>query len=234
MASELKPWRYEIKYGPDGEDNYSWVYDDHGAMVATMKTHKAKQIVDAMNTRPAPADLKAADRKHYKLIRKSLQNKGLLPAAADTGLETVGYVTPGWLAKHCSAHTISAQLTPAWTEAVVTRSQAEELLAEKDKTIALAETTMIEMHQDLNKLEADNAALTARIKELEKECDDFCADLNQERKSHESAHNRAEDLKAKLAAAEKSLERIAARDGIPLAGSFAAEIACAYLETKPS
>ncbi|WP_266032440.1 hypothetical protein [Brucella intermedia] len=55
MASELKPWRYEIKYGPEGEDAYSWVYDDHGAMVATMKTHKAKQIVDAMNTRPAPA-----------------------------------------------------------------------------------------------------------------------------------------------------------------------------------
>lgn len=53
-------------------------------------------------------------------------------------------------------------------------------------------------------LKADNAALTARVKELEKECDDFCADLNQERKSHESAHNRAEDLKAKLAAAEQA------------------------------
>lgn len=65
MASELKPWRYEIKYGPEGEDAYSWVYDDHGAMVATMKTHKAKQIVDAMNTRP-------------------------VPAATDTGLVTIG------------------------------------------------------------------------------------------------------------------------------------------------
>lgn len=54
MASELKPWKYEIKYGPEGEDAYSWVYDDHGAMVATMKTHKAKEVVDRMNTPVAP------------------------------------------------------------------------------------------------------------------------------------------------------------------------------------
>lgn len=54
MASELKPWKYEIKYGPEGEDAYSWVYDDNGAMVATMKTHKAKEIVDRMNTPVAP------------------------------------------------------------------------------------------------------------------------------------------------------------------------------------
>ena len=53
MANELKPWKYDIQYGPEGEDAYSWVYDDHGVMVATMKTHKAKEIVDAMNTRPA-------------------------------------------------------------------------------------------------------------------------------------------------------------------------------------
>lgn len=37
-------------------------------------------------THPVPIDLKARDREHYKLIRKSLQNKGLLPATTDTGL----------------------------------------------------------------------------------------------------------------------------------------------------
>lgn len=49
----------------------------------------------------------------------------------------------------------------------------------------------------------------ARVKELEAECDEFADRLNQERKSHESAHNRAEALEAKLAAAEKALQPFA-------------------------
>lgn len=217
MASELKPWRYEIKYGPDGEDGYSWVYDDHGVMVAPMRTHKAKEIVDRMNTRPAPA-------------------------ATDTGLETVGYVTPEWLAKHCSAHTITAQPTPAWTEAVVTRSQAEALLAaeraEHDNTIATltslitdnaAKDKLIQSlidfdSEEVKRLEADNAAQAARIKELDR-CHEGTIDLCNQKtarikeleadlKTYQDgtadlvnekidAEFKAVDLEAKLEAAEK-------------------------------
>jgi len=89
------------------------------------------------------------------------------PAATDTGLVTVAWFQPSQ--RCCDNGWMEAM---AWQEGefsapVVLRSQAEELLAAKDKTIALAETTMIEMHQDPNKLEADNAAQAARIKDLE-------------------------------------------------------------------
>lgn len=43
-------WRYEIKYGPEGEANYAWVYDADGNMVCTAKTHHAEAIVARMNT----------------------------------------------------------------------------------------------------------------------------------------------------------------------------------------
>jgi len=39
-------WRYEIQYGPDGEGNYAWVYNDKGEMVCTTKTHHAIAIVE--------------------------------------------------------------------------------------------------------------------------------------------------------------------------------------------
>lgn len=42
-------WRYEIKYGPEGEDNYAWMYDDTGKMVATLQTYQAAKIVRNMN-----------------------------------------------------------------------------------------------------------------------------------------------------------------------------------------
>ncbi|MCC0052129.1 MAG: hypothetical protein H6881_09650 [Rhodobiaceae bacterium] len=42
-------WRYEIKYGPENEANYAWVYRDN-EMVATMRTHHAMAVVNAMNT----------------------------------------------------------------------------------------------------------------------------------------------------------------------------------------
>ncbi|WP_448786368.1 hypothetical protein [Brucella intermedia] len=92
----------------------------------------------------------------------------------------------------------------------VTRSQAEELLAAKDKTIALAETTMIEMHQDLNKLEADNAAQAARIKELDGECNELVTKCNEIIGQRDHALNACaqmeedkEALEAKLAAANE-------------------------------
>jgi len=93
------------------------------------------------------------------------------PAATDTGLETVGEVsTVRESVAAFAGHMLSRKLKPG--DLLCLRSQAEELLAAKDKQIALAETSMLEMHQELNKLEADNAALIHdlnRIKDHETE-----------------------------------------------------------------
>lgn len=42
-------WRFDIQYGPDGEANYAWVYDEAGRMVCTAKTQDAAHIVEAVN-----------------------------------------------------------------------------------------------------------------------------------------------------------------------------------------
>ncbi|UWF67337.1 MULTISPECIES: hypothetical protein [unclassified Brucella] len=126
------------------------------------------------------------------------------PAATDTGLETGLWLRP--IGPHAYATTKDRSTADDWekyvkVEEYIPRSQAEELLAAKDKTIALAETTMIEMHQELNKLEVDNAALTARIKELEK-ADRLVSAALWEKK--------VEAIEAKLAVAQKALEPFAA------------------------
>lgn len=41
-------WSYEVKHGPDGEENYAWVLKGR-EMVATMRTHLAKEICAGMN-----------------------------------------------------------------------------------------------------------------------------------------------------------------------------------------
>lgn len=46
MSQTEAAWRYEIKYGPEGEANYAWVYRGK-EMVCVAKTHHAKDIVDA-------------------------------------------------------------------------------------------------------------------------------------------------------------------------------------------
>lgn len=51
-SGEAEAWRYEIQYGPEGEANYAWVYRGKD-MVATMKTHHAIAVVNAMNGAPA-------------------------------------------------------------------------------------------------------------------------------------------------------------------------------------
>jgi hypothetical protein len=58
--TELKPWRYEIKHGPDGEANYAWVYDDAGNMVCTTRTHYAIAIIEAANLRRSAASAEPA------------------------------------------------------------------------------------------------------------------------------------------------------------------------------
>lgn len=47
--SDTKAWRYSINYGPDGEENYAFVYDANGDLVSNLKTHHAVAVVAAMN-----------------------------------------------------------------------------------------------------------------------------------------------------------------------------------------
>ncbi|KAB2712835.1 hypothetical protein F9K88_07715 [Brucella intermedia] len=118
----------------------------------------------------------------------------------------------------------------AWQEGefsapVVLRSQAEELLAaERAKKEMLAESLHIQIKR-VNELEADNAALTARVKELERVETELCTSIGLledklnaangkiealvQSLAYETAHEatkRAEALEAKLAAAEQALK----------------------------
>ncbi|WP_247997713.1 hypothetical protein [Brucella tritici] len=140
--------------------------------------------------------------KIFKAPNKAVEawNTRAAPAATDTGLETVGYVTPEWLAKHCSSHTINSNPSPAWTEAVVTSSQAEELLAEKDKEIAYWVKETQRCLKYAQSLADDNAAKDARIKEIENEWR-VAANLGSE--VNRKLALQVVSLEAKLAAAEK-------------------------------
>ncbi|WP_408914038.1 hypothetical protein [Brucella pseudogrignonensis] len=105
-------------------------------------------------------------------------------------------------------------------------------------------------------LQATNAALTARVKETEDCYLKLCEAIGVAATNAASidASEKLRALETQLAAAEKArdlavewrdhdkdraerylqaLERIAARSGIPMAGSFAAEVARAALEAKP-
>lgn len=166
-ASELKPWRYEIKYGPDGEDSYSWVYDDHGAMVATMKTHKAKQIVDAMNTRPAPVDANplASNPVDDKIAPDT---DGNAPVAVDTGLETVEHQywhdqTQEWLP---TGFPDRYRKDGFLVRELVTRSQAEELLAAERE----AQQRLLDIIEEAND---DKEALETQLAAAEKALEPF-------------------------------------------------------------
>ncbi|WP_266029916.1 Lar family restriction alleviation protein [Brucella intermedia] len=119
------------------------------------------------------------------------------PAATDTGLVTVGR-------KERSPHGVHFSVDlPEGTE-LVTRSQAEELLAaERVKNETQAET-IDKLHGIITSLEADNAALTARIKALEAELDAAEEESCDLENDYMKERARAEALEAKLAAAEKT------------------------------
>lgn len=53
-------WRYEIQYGPEGEDNYAWVYCGQ-KMIATMPTWNALEIVEVMNSNHTKSPKKKRD-----------------------------------------------------------------------------------------------------------------------------------------------------------------------------
>jgi len=166
----------------------------------------------------------------YGLSHGFIENPFSLPAPDATGkcgeLETVGYMAKtrmGWIPSCASSG----------GDAVVTRSQAVELLAaeraEKDEWRKRYHTTherLLEVDEKLHTLEADNAALTARVKEWQEESErksgdwfDFCKMIGIEIDTHEAVADaintaRSNDgrdfkaLEAKLEAAEKALEQL--------------------------
>ncbi len=95
-------------------------------------------------------------------------------------------------------------------------SQAEAIIAAKDKRIEafIANERELEDYQEMQlgkieKLEADNAALTARVKELEGGIAVADGDRAASRTSLELTRHRAEALETQLAAARKALKTIA-------------------------
>lgn len=56
-------WRFDIQYGPDGETDYAWVYDETNRMICTAKTHDAARIVESVN---AHAVIRALTEKRHE------------------------------------------------------------------------------------------------------------------------------------------------------------------------
>lgn len=183
MANELKRWKYDIQYGPEGEANYAWVYDDRGEMIATMKTHKAKEIVDLMNTRPAaPVDGPDTVEADYLPGCPACGHAGrtgniicdiCTPVTDATGkcgkLETVGAVRQETidgvaLGQIGLIHQVGYDQQPI---ELVTRSQADAIIAAERARYGELEEIAAGLVERTDRAEADNAALTARVKELE-------------------------------------------------------------------
>ncbi|NKC03328.1 hypothetical protein [Brucella haematophila] len=140
------------------------------------------------------------------------------PAATGTGLVTVGgEYLDGHTWKPMPAGVTDFALRGFKTRALCDRSQADELLAsEREKALFLktameiAQTHCGMKDKTIASLEADNAALAARVKELDSECNELVAKCNEIIRQRDHALNTCaqmeEDkdaLEAKLAAAEK-------------------------------
>jgi hypothetical protein len=72
IAFSPKPWRYQINYGPDGEEDYANVYDQLGMFVGNYKLHQAIHIVQSANTAEALTE-------HMRVIE--MAEKALIPYA---------------------------------------------------------------------------------------------------------------------------------------------------------
>lgn len=178
------------------EQRQSWVRGNVGL------SRDERGMTSPVMPRPAPDDLKARDRKRYKLIRKSLQNKGLLPAATDTGLET--YEPYLEVIDTGIGSFEEASMRKSSDGSYVHIDQAEELLAAKDERLKdwqnkWAQTDLLRL-----KAEADNAAKDEAIEALE----------------------------AKLTAAEKALEKIAGYHPGSFEAAMSPHDASAFLESK--
>jgi|GEM_PF-2688923 len=102
---------------------------------------------------------------------KQVERWNTRPAAPVEGLETVGV-------QYAHEHSITGRAMWGWqkewkgcaaigTRDLVTRTQAEAIIAAKDKRIETLWDDRNNVLKRLGTLDADNAALTARVKELE-------------------------------------------------------------------
>lgn len=193
MASELKHPEW-IWYGKDDEGN-SRISTGRWAKHACQMRYKLAEIqpTEHDHTRPAPA-------------------------ATDTGLVTVawqrnigGSDVENWVS-HFILDLDAALGCPV--RELVTRSQAVELLAAERAEKEIAERANERCLKETSKLRADNAALTARVKELEGINANLMGDdedkprYTTKRLKHEIARA-TEALEAKLAAAQEALEPFA-------------------------
>lgn len=105
---------------------------------------------------------------------------------------------------------------PRWIiEELCLRSQAVELLAAErakyrdamEKLVDSQRETLVWQQQAID-LKADNAAKTARVKELEQRCEDWSKSYAEKCSDYEALKRRTDTLEAKLVAAEKALDII--------------------------
>ncbi|PJR88724.1 hypothetical protein CN878_16895 [Ochrobactrum sp. 695/2009] len=94
----------------------------------------------------------------------------------------------------------------ASVEELVTRSQAVELLAERDETIRRQDIALRGALREVKRLKADNAAKDARVKELETEVAEATRRGEDQWAGWVKEEALRKALEAKLAAAEKALE----------------------------
>ncbi len=204
-------------------------------------------------------------RKMLEDTRKSFAENNVAlsrPAEPVEGLEVVAYEMLGHLPERVFRTSPLSDNEIQWgvsSVALVTRSQADAIIAAKDDLIDKYKWQVRDTCVRAEKAEADNAAKDARIKELSEINANLMGDdedkprYTTKRLKHEIACA-TKALETHLAAARKdrdravewrdhdkdraeryckALERISARNGIPMAGSFAAEIARAALDAKP-
>ena len=186
-----------------------------------------EELRNVWNTRPAPVDANplASNPVDDKIAPDT---DGNAPAATDTGLVTKGFLYQtlteknGWVSVHSLTDPAEGGLPYRSIEAVVTRSQAVELLAaeraEKDGWKELhdaAQVAVKERTEACNSLcrqntdlEAKLAAKDARIKETEDCYLRLCEAIGVSATNAApiDASEKFRSLEAKLAAAEKALE----------------------------
>ena len=224
MASEMKPCQIA-----DALQKWHW----SGASIGN-KAIVSLAIEALRNTRPAPVatpadatdemveaalavdwdneDARATVHNIWHAMTAKLPSPPA-PAATDTGLETVGKTTEIDIldANNCSigpGRLFGISNNKASIE-LVTRSQAEELLAAERARSVYWAGQCGELFSKVEDLKADNAAQAARIKELEDrlEFDPGGGDrIDALESALEFSRHGRECVEAKLAAAEKALE----------------------------
>ena len=184
------------------------------------------------------------------VIEKYLSAWNTRPAAPVEGLETIciAHSWDGHGYQYIDSGSGSDWQTRHVGEELVPRSQAEAIIAAERSIRKTAEQRLAQSQDDLKQARADNAALTARVKELEKINANLMGDDEDKpryttKRLKQEITRATEALETQLAAARKALEGIASfkeKDGKDAAtrewnraGLYASGIARAALEAKP-